>query len=269
VCRKGNCFSTRRHLRNMAAPAVVRRLWVHRRTVIVVMCVLLVYYSWTSDVKPEGNVYVPPKILPPYPGEKSFDHVFYINLDHRTDRKRMIEAELGSVHWLNKTTRIPAVPWPALGALGCIRSHISAMKAFLADPSLRHALFMEDDITFLYDPRVNVTRFLKEHGDSGWDVLMLASNTNEEAPYREYATRILDAQTASAYAVTREFAPKLLELFEEGERGLAVAYADELVTDQIWKRIQRGSRWYCLKPRVGIQRPSYSDIEKKAVDYGV
>jgi hypothetical protein len=37
--------------------------------------------------------------------------------------------------------------------------------------------------------------------------------------------------------------------------------------DQAWKALQRRDRWYIFSPAFGRQRPSFSDIEQRDVDY--
>jgi hypothetical protein len=37
--------------------------------------------------------------------------------------------------------------------------------------------------------------------------------------------------------------------------------------DMYWQRIQARDNWYLVAPSLVVQRPSYSDIEKKHVDY--
>jgi hypothetical protein len=36
--------------------------------------------------------------------------------------------------------------------------------------------------------------------------------------------------------------------------------------DQIWKTLQPKSEWFTTKVRIGLQRPSFSDIGQKFVD---
>ena len=240
--------------------------------IILVAAFCLIGPVWYALSRPSPPVvvppYVPPPKLPPFPGELTFDRVYYINLQHRTDRLVQIQNELGSVGWEDRSELVVAIPTPHRGILGCTRTHLRALRRFLADPTLRHALFVEDDMRFVTDPRVNVTRFLSDHGHDGWDVLMLASNTLKEEPYVEYATHVLDAQTTSAYAVTRAFAAKLVDAFELGESVLAVRFEPErYAVDMVWKPLQPVSRWYCLKPKAGMQRVGFSDIEKRTLDY--
>jgi hypothetical protein len=119
---------------------------------------------------------------------------------------------------------------------------------------------------FQKDPRPDIQLFLEEHGHDNWDVLMLASNTQSEQQYKSYATKILDAWTTSAYAITREFAVKLLHHWEQT---VPVFRKPEKCCDVSWKELQPQSRWYCLNPKPAVQRPSFSDIEQKNTDYGV
>jgi GR25 family glycosyltransferase involved in LPS biosynthesis len=197
-----------------------------------------------------------------------FDGIYYINLEHRKDRRNEIEGELEKLDWLSLSTRIEANYKPTNGALGCLLSHISALQKFLQDPrGLRHALILEDDCMFELDPRPDIELFLKEHGSDNWDVLMLASNTQSEKQYKSYATKILDAWTTSAYAITRKFAVKLLRHWESTVSAFNEKTDMHLKhCDQTWKKLQRQHRWYCLKPKPALQRPSYSDIEKTYVN---
>ena len=40
-------------------------------------------------------------------------------------------------------------------------------------------------------------------------------------------------------------------------------------TDESWKVLQKKDKWYAFSPPIGVQRESYSDIEKVIVNYGV
>jgi glycosyl transferase family 25 len=224
--------------------------------ILVLACALLLVLQPYNLVS--KSYYTPPKM---------FDAIYYINLEHRKDRRNEIEGELVKLNWLSLSTRIEANYKPTNGALGCLLSHISALQTFLHDPrGLRHALILEDDCMFEHDPRPNIELFFKEHGSHNWDVLMLASNTQSEKKYKPYATKILDAWAASAYAITREFALKLLHHWEQT---VPVFRNPEKCCDVSWKELQPQSRWYCLKPKPAIQRPSFSDIEMRNVNYGV
>ena len=203
------------------------------------------------------------------------DLTYVINLEARPDRLEQVRAELQTLGW--SWERVNAVHAPLRGALGCALSHSVALRRFLASPpTARHALVLEDDVTFTRDPRPDMARFLTDYAGKGdseeWDVLMLASNTVQEvgAP-QEYLTRILDAQTTSAYAVSRRFAPTLLARFDQSARALmwSTTVEPQFCCDIAWKSLQPQSSWFCLAPKAAIQRPGYSDIEGRVTNYNV
>ena len=45
--------------------------------------------------------------------------------------------------------------------------------------------------------------------------------------------------------------------------------SSKYTNDQSWKPLQEKDNWVCFKKRIGVQRPSYSDIEKINVNYGI
>jgi len=199
----------------------------------------------------------------------------YLNLARRVDRRAAIEAELARLGWAAE--RVEAVDTPERGAWGCALSHAAALRAFLREGSPRPGppvcVVVEDDLAFVRDPRPDLARFFADFADEGWDVLLLASNTKIEAPVpgRDYVTRIVNAQTTAGYVVHAAYVPTLLACFEESARRLAPpnAWSAGACCDILWKALQPAGRWYCLRPRVALQRPGYSDIEGRDTFYGV
>ena len=73
-------------------------------------------------------------------------NIFYINLEHRTDRKEHIESQLKSVG-LTQFERFNAVKL-ANGRIGCSMSHLRCLQT-AKDRNYEHLLICEDDTTFL------------------------------------------------------------------------------------------------------------------------
>ena len=73
-------------------------------------------------------------------------HTFYINLDHRTDRKQHVETQLSSIG-INNYERFKAIKLPN-GALGCSMSHLKCLE-IAKQNNWEHLLIVEDDIQFL------------------------------------------------------------------------------------------------------------------------
>jgi GR25 family glycosyltransferase involved in LPS biosynthesis len=195
------------------------------------------------------------------------DRVVYINLNKRVDRKELMENELGK--FVLKYERFEAIETSGVGALGCGYSHLEILKN-ARENRYRNILILEDDFTFL----VNKEEFEKELSDffntyPDFDICMLSYNLNKsETTNYSNILRVLDAQTTSGYIVNQKFYDKLINLYEEATSVLKSGGSQTVYSiDQFWKRLQPTHNWYCLTKRIGKQRPGYSDIEKRNVDY--
>lgn len=206
-------------------------------------------------------------------GFDNFDVLYFINLEHRKDRLEHITKELSKTNIdKSKINRIEAIYNKNLGILGCAKSHILALETFISTPdNIKNCIIFEDDFEFTESQSVVnhlINQFFNNVKD--YDVLMLASNTKAEVECSvSTITKIMDAQTLSAYSVNKKFAKTLLENFKESVGILKfVGYKIEHICfDMYMKRLQPKSNWFCLKPKVGKQMESYSDIEYKVVDY--
>ena len=72
------------------------------------------------------------------------NHIFYINLDHRSDRKKDVEEQLNQVGL--KGTRFNAIKMKD-GRVGCTLSHIKCLEMAIKE-NFDHIFICEDDITF-------------------------------------------------------------------------------------------------------------------------
>jgi GR25 family glycosyltransferase involved in LPS biosynthesis len=206
-------------------------------------------------------------------GLNNFNVVYYINLNHRKDRLENIINELNKTNINpNKINRISGIYMKDFGILGCAKSHCLALEAFLkSHPDNKYCIIFEDDFQFTQEQNVvnelinNVFNNVDE-----FDVLMLSANILNGQPTKHtFLTRIFDAQTLSGYAVSRKFASVLLSNYRESisllEKEGYKCYP--YCFDIFMKRLQPYTRWYSLKPLVGKQMDSYSDIENKVVSY--
>lgn len=185
-------------------------------------------------------------------------NVLFINLDSRTDRRKHFESQVLKIGL--HPQRFAAI-WNARGAVGCTMSHIACMETAIQN-KWDHVLICEDDATVIHPDHLihQVNHFLHRFNDS-WDVLLLAGNNyapfHQESPE---AVRITNCQTTTAYLVRRPYFETLLANFKEG-------LSKEKAIDQYWKILQRKDRWYLLVPITVVQRPDYSDISNRYVDY--
>lgn len=204
-------------------------------------------------------------------GLNNFDIIFYINLNHRKDRYEAINNELAKTNIdKEKINRIEAIYYQTLPTIGCAKSHILALESFIQSGKDTCIIF-EDDFEFTI-PQEEINKIINSifNSEPNFDVLMLSSNTIFEIPtHYNYLTKIIDAQTLSGYCVSKNFAPILLENFKESIvwlEGVGYSVPDYCV-DMYMKKLQPNSNWYCIHPKIGRQRETYSDIENRVVCY--
>lgn len=204
------------------------------------------------------------------------DHIYYINLDHRTDRKEQFLNEMKAWGFPeSKITRIPGIYHKDLGILGCGLSHKKTMEEFLASPHETCIVF-EDDFTFTLDfEEVNMTLKAIFEESLLFDVIMFAGDVNLSQPTRyHFLHRLYDGNTASAYMITKKMARYLLELYTESTKLLEKYYEEYGTTNQsyhndiYWKRLQPWYAWFIANPKWGEQRESYSDNLQRNLKYG-
>lgn len=197
--------------------------------------------------------------------------VYYINLDHRQDRRERIEKTLADAGLTAE--RFSAIKNEECGAIGCSYSHARVLEQFLKTDKDFCILF-EDDFVFTdpEDVEIRIKQLLR-CADT-WDLVMLGANVIESAPSKNPSLRkAVNVQAGSGYIVKRDFVPTLLENIWEGVAQLEVYVKEHhepspaYCLDIYWKRLQPKSRWFVCEPKLGLQGSSYSDIEKRVVDY--
>jgi len=212
------------------------------------------------------------------------DVVYYINLDHREDRKQQFLEEMNKINFpQEKIERISAVYMKDRGHLGCSMSHIKAVERFIASDH-NICIIFEDDFEFSQDPETVVSAiqtFFDNNVD--FDVCMLSANEYDIQPIPQYdfIKKVNYAATASGYMLTKKIAPILLANFKEGKENLEEsynqnadgskdqAYDGQYAVDQYWSIIQKTTNWFMFNPKLGKQRSSFSDIMQGNVSYGL
>jgi glycosyl transferase family 25 len=195
-------------------------------------------------------------------------HAFYINLDHRTDRKEHVTGQLANLG-LQGFERFNAIKMEN-GAVGCSMSHLKILQSAVQN-NWDHVLIVEDDITFL-DPALfkeNFETFLQRNGNN-WDVILLAGNNMP--PYDaidDVCIKVKRCQTTTGYLVNGHYIKKLMENVKMGLTQLMYKPASHAMyaIDKFWFVLQAVDKWYLIIPPTVVQREDYSDIEKKRINY--
>ena len=198
-------------------------------------------------------------------------NILYINLDHREDRLIQIKDEFENKLKISNVIpqRFPAIKHDK-GAVGCALSHIKCLEIAL-ERKYPYVFICEDDIQFLNTEQFfNSINQFEKIPPSNWNVLIVSGNT--VPPYRLYnqtCVNIVNCQTTTGYITHYNYYKTLIHNFKEGVQQLLKYPGNEryFAIDQYWKSLQLSKTWYMIFPPSVIQRVSYSDIEKKVVDY--
>lgn len=197
------------------------------------------------------------------------NHVMYINLDSRTDRRRHIEvtlARLGidpsKIHRLSATKT-------SNGAIGCSISHIRCL-IHAKEHNWPHVLIVEDDLQF-----TDITKFKTQCNNflqtgTHWDVVLLAgNNVGPHGPVTDCCVKVSMCQTTTGYLVKQEYYDTLLSNFKQGVDMLAVnpRHSNHFAIDKYWFHLQKKDDWYLIYPLYGTQVTNYSNIEGRNTNY--
>lgn len=195
-------------------------------------------------------------------------HAFYINLEHRTDRKIHVEEQLTNIGIY--ATRFNAIKMEN-GAIGCSLSHLKCLEIAYKN-NWEHVLICEDDITFLDAPlfKQQLNKFFEKHQQNEWDVILFAGNNIP--PYKqidESCVKITKCQTTTGYLVNGHYIKKLMENVKLGVHYLILnpTYHQKYAIDKFWFYLQQLDRWFLITPLTVVQKEGYSDIEKKETNY--
>lgn len=198
------------------------------------------------------------------------DRIYYINLDHRADKRQNIETDVlpyfKDTSLEGRIERFPAISHHE-GAIGCSLSHLEIARRAKA-AGARYYMVMEDDFEFLVTKEVFLETlkqiFKPDHLD--FKVIMLAYNALNRSPCNssDILELTTNAQTTAGFIVNGAYYDELINCWERGvtmfkNTGQHWNYA----CDQCWKELQK-EKWFITKVRIGKQRPGYSDLGSKA-----
>ncbi len=189
---------------------------------------------------------------------------FYINLDDRKDRNKNCIEEL--LKWDITPNRFPAIK-NKMGIVGCGMSHLKCLQ-MAKEKRYPYVALFEDDIVIPKPKQVEniVNRII--NSDVHWDVLLLSGNNfkpNKKETDDYYIVN--KCFTTTAYIVRESFYDTMIENLKEGLIFLMETGDRQFSLDAWWCHLQREHNFLLINPASIYQRPDYSDIENKYVDY--
>lgn len=190
---------------------------------------------------------------------------FYINLDKRNDRMISCEEELNKLG-LVRPNRFAAIEHK-MGIIGCGMSHLKCIQ-MAKEENLPYVTIFEDDIVIPKPNQVKniVNRILESKVE--WDIILLSGNNfkpNKEE-HEDYSI-VQRCYTTTAYIIKKDFYDIYIENLKEGLLLLMNTKSRDYSLDAYWIKLQIKYRFLLINPLSIYQKPDYSDIENKEVDY--
>lgn len=192
------------------------------------------------------------------------EHTLFINLQHRVDRLLAVREEFKSLGV--QPIRMEAIRQNP-GSVGCTLSHIACLEHAIREQWPRVCI-CEDDFHVTDPPRFlhHLHACLDEL--TTWDVLLLGGNIGPPYVNHNHCMQVRNAQTTTAYIVQAHYYHVLLANFKESASMAFQHYPpQQCAIDMHWKRLQAKDLWFILTPLMVTQRPGYSDIEGRVVNY--
>lgn len=196
-------------------------------------------------------------------------HTYLINLSERKDRLDKIKLEFEKLNL--QFERFDAIKHN-IGAIGCTMSHIACLELAKKN-NLDYCMICEDDAEF-YINRENfdffVNNFLK---DNKLKILNLICNVKQKNTIQKYnsifntSNKIL---TTTCYIIKKEYYNCLISNFEYSKINLLNGGEQSLFAlDVTWHILQKKDIFVIPNFKCGNQSESYSDIQKKKVNYNL
>lgn len=164
---------------------------------------------------------------------KNIGPIYYLNLDDQLDRKEYMENQFE--YWgIENYTRISAYDgrhddlgdiikgrYPesmSSGEIGCITSHLKAIKHWIETSDSPYAIIMEDDCSLDLVRNWNFTwQDFYSNIPYDWDVVQIAIICTGDIHVKLHKRFVNDFSTA-CYLITRHHAEKLLKFHVRGDK---------------------------------------------------
>tara|TARA_R110000823_G_scaffold93327_1_gene204339 strand:+ start:166 stop:777 length:612 start_codon:yes stop_codon:yes gene_type:complete len=190
-----------------------------------------------------------------------FQNHFYINLSEREDRnKNAIEqlSKLGIV-----PNRMGAIK-TEMGIVGCALSHLRCIQEAIIK-RYPYVCIFEDDIIIKNENLL--IKKVKKLINEDFDVLMLSGNNFRPFEEHDDYIKVTKCFTTGAYIIKEHYYDTWLNNLNEGIKLLLQTNNRDYSLDAYNHKLQREDKWWLITPICCYQKPDYSDIEYKEVDY--
>lgn len=193
-----------------------------------------------------------------------FDEIYCINLDERTDRWEHAQKEFTKAGILDRVIRFSAIR-DIDGRVGVIKSNVEIVK-IAKQKKLKNVLVFEDDFEFIVDnPQQVLQQSLNQVGEIKWCLFYLGANTHEKLiKFKPNLILLRNAFAVHSMAYSNLIYDEFLMKFENIK---TIRTFDDILDVYLAKKIQDKYVSLMVNPMMTTQMNSYSDIEKRVVNY--
>ena len=190
-----------------------------------------------------------------------FQNHYYINLSNRPDRNKSAIEQLSKLDIT--PNRMNAVK-TKVGIVGCALSHLRCIQEAQVK-GWPYACIFEDDI-IIYKANL-LQKKVKKLINEPFDVLMLAGNNFRPFEEHDDYIKVSKCFTTGAYIIKSHYYDTWLTNLNEGIKLLLGTGNRDYSLDSFNHSLQRSDNWWLITPICCYQKPDYSDIEDREVDY--
>jgi len=193
-----------------------------------------------------------------------FDDIYVINLDERNDRLEHAMNEFSKAGISDRVKRFSAIR-DIDGRVGIIKSNLAIIK-IAKERKLKNVLVFEDDVEFIVDdPQDVLQKSIDQVGNNKWHLFYLGANTHQKL-IRVKPNLILlkNAFAVHSMAYSNLMYDNFILKYDKLQK---ISKFDDILDVYLAQQIQE--KYICLmvNPMMTTQMNSYSDIEKRVVDY--
>jgi GR25 family glycosyltransferase involved in LPS biosynthesis len=145
-----------------------------------------------------------------------------------------------------------------ISSLGCKLSHLEVLKKGL-DSTHEYIMILEDDVNFENNTIIYLNLAFMQLSNIDWDILYLSVNLKNKDDAEKVDFNLLKIKkglTTTGQIFQKKHLKRIIELIENSDCEIDNTYNDMLINK------------YSVYPMCVYQRESYSDINKKVMDYG-
>jgi len=191
-----------------------------------------------------------------------FENIYCINLDRRPDRWLQVQEEFKITHILNRVKRFSAII-NLDGRVGLVQTHLKLLK-LAKEQNMRNILIFEDDVKFINMPLESLGKAINQLENIDWSMFYLGANVQGKLESISLNLAILKkGLCAHAIAYNNNMYDLLINKFSKVKK---IITADDIL-DVHLLLMQQKHLSLIINPMIVTQQASYSDLEKKQVDY--